>query len=446
MSYEDVYARTEQKLIDTDEVGLSIRERYTIAIIGLGYVGLPLLVAFSEKMQVIGYDKNPKRISELQNAIDRTNEIQHEKLASLSPNIFVNELETLKNANVFIVTVPTPITQTNQPDLSALRSACIMIGNIMKQGSIIVFESTVYPGATEEFCVPILEEYSGQKLNEDFFVGYSPERINPGDKTRSIKDIVKVTSGSTSKTADTIDAIYKLVIDAGTYKASSIKVAEAAKVIENTQRDLNIALINEFAIIFNRLNIDTTEVLSAASTKWNFLKFVPGLVGGHCIGVDPYYLTYRAQIAGYYPEIILAGRRINDGMANFVCTSLIKQMIKRDISIKGAKILICGFTFKENCPDVRNTKVNDIVTELMNYGSYVEIYDTWCDYQEVYDEYNLCILDNVVSNDYDAIILSVAHDQFRDLGIDWFVSKCKSDFIIYDLKSIMPYHKNILRL
>ena len=436
----------EQELIYIDEDAVAFNAEQTVAIIGLGYVGLPLLVAFSEKMHVLGYDKNPNRIAELRNGVDRTNEVDGKKLATLSPNIYVTETEALKNATVFIVTVPTPISKSNQPDLSALKTACEMIGNVMRRGAIVVFESTVFPGATEEFCVPILEEYSGQKLNDYFFVGYSPERINPGDKSRSIKDIVKVTSGSTKQTANTVDMLYNLVIDAGTHKAPSIKVAEAAKVIENTQRDLNIALINELSIIFNKLNIDTSEVLAAASTKWNFLKFVPGLVGGHCIGVDPYYLTYRAQIAGYHPEIILAGRRINDGMAGFICANLVKVMIKRDISIKGSKILICGFTFKENCPDVRNTKVIDIVNELNNYGIFVEVYDTWCDYIEVQDEYNLCVLDDVESNDYDAVILAVAHDQFRELGSEWFVSKCKSDFVIYDLKAILPMHKNILRL
>lgn len=415
-----------------------------IAIIGLGYVGLPLAFAFSEKYPVIGYDINSNRISELNNGIDSTNEIKD--FSQMGNLQFTDELEKIINCNIFIVTVPTPVDQYKQPDLSLIKSASEMIGKIISKGSFVIFESTVFPGATEEICLPIIEDISGLKLNEDFFAGYSPERINPGDETRGVKDIKKVTSGSSKDAASFIDNLYSSIITAGTFMASSIKVAEAAKVIENTQRDLNIALMNELSIIFDRLRIDTNDVLEAASTKWNFLKFQPGLVGGHCIGVDPYYLTHKAQAVGYNPEIILAGRRLNDEMPSLAALRLVKLMIKKELQIVGARILILGITFKENCPDTRNSKVLDLVLELQSYGAFVDVLDPICNAESIQSNPNINLIGSAEKNTYDAIILAVPHKVFLNDGIDWINSLLKQVSIFFDLKSIFPKDSSNLRL
>ena len=409
-----------------------------IGVIGLGYVGLPLAIEFSYKFPVIGFDINANRILDLNRGVDSTNEVEVKNLKKAHNIIFTSDADTLQGCNFYIVTVPTPINKHKRPDLGPLINASNLIATVLKKGDVVVYESTVYPGATEEDCVPILENISGLSLNKDFYVGYSPERINPGDKTHRLPDIKKVTSGSNKLSADFIDQVYKKIITAGTYQAESIKVAEAAKVIENTQRDLNIALINELAIIFNLMDIDTQAVLNAAETKWNFLPFRPGLVGGHCIGVDPYYLTHKSQSLGYNPEIILAGRRLNDGMASFVSSQLIKLLAQKNIKINSSKILILGLSFKEDCPDIRNTKVTDIIDELLDYDCKVSVYDPWVNKSEAKAEHGIELLDNIKSNQYDAIIIAVSHKQFKEMGIKKIRSYGKSKHVIYDLKYIFP--------
>lgn len=417
-----------------------------IAIIGLGYVGLPLAVEFGKKVPVVGFDIHQKRIDELKAGSDHTLEVSPEELAQATQLSYSANLEDLKSCNFFIVTVPTPIDEFKQPDLTPLVKASTSIGQVLNIGDIVVYESTVYPGATEEVCIPVLEKISGLKFNTDFYAGYSPERINPGDKLHRVNNILKITSGSTPEVADFVDQVYNLVVEAGTHKAESIKVAEAAKVIENTQRDVNIALINELALIFNKMGIDTEAVLKAAGTKWNFLPFRPGLVGGHCIGVDPYYLTYKAQAIGYHPEIILAGRRLNDAMGAYVVTQLVKSMIKKKIQVEGAKVLVLGLSFKENCPDIRNTKVIDIVKELQEYHMDVDIYDPWVDADEAEHEYGLRTIEALKTDHYDAVILAVAHQQFVALGADHIRTLGKAQHVLYDLKYILPQDASDLRL
>ena len=417
-----------------------------IGVIGLGYVGLPLAVEFGKQYSVIGFDINNTRITELKLGIDHTLEVNNEELSKASHLSYSSDIQELKECNFFIVTVPTPIDEYKQPDLTPLVKASIAIGRLLKKNDIVVYESTVYPGATEEVCIPVLEEFSGLVFNQDFYAGYSPERINPGDKEHRVTNILKVTSGSTPETADFVDEVYNLIITAGTHKAPSIKVAEAAKVIENTQRDVNIALINELAVIFNKMNIDTEAVLQAAGTKWNFLPFRPGLVGGHCIGVDPYYLTHKAQAIGYNPEIILAGRRLNDGMGAYVTTQLIKTMIKKRIQVEGAKVLILGLSFKENCPDVRNTKIIDIVHELQEYNIEVNIYDPWVNKVEAQREYSITPISEPLPNQYDGIILAVAHHQFIEMGIDNIRALGKDNHILYDLKYVFTKEDSDIRL
>lgn len=419
-----------------------------LAIIGLGYVGLPLAVEFGKKRSVIGFDISRERISELQSGHDHTLEVSAEELLEAKLLKYTTNAEDLSNCNCFIVTVPTPIDEHKRPDLTPLIKASETIGKFLKAGDIVIYESTVYPGATEEDCVPILEKVSGLKYNVNggFYCGYSPERINPGDKEHRITTIKKVTSGSNRQIADLIDDLYNEIIKAGTHKASSIKVAEAAKVIENTQRDLNIALINELAIIFNKMGIDTEEVLQAACSKWNFLPFRPGLVGGHCIGVDPYYLTHKAQEIGYHPEIILAGRRLNDAMGAYAASQLVKAMTKKGIQVSGAKILIMGLSFKENCPDLRNTRVVDIVTELKDYNCQIDVFDPWVNADEAKKEYGLELADKPEKEAYDAIIIAVAHKQFRDMGSAVIRSFAKASAVIYDLKYVFSSNERILRL
>lgn len=417
-----------------------------IAVIGLGYVGLPLAVEFGKKVPVVGFDIYQKRIDELRNGQDHTLEVSPEELKQANQLSYSANLEDLKNCNFFIVTVPTPIDEFKQPDLSPLVKASQSIGQVLKAGDVVVYESTVYPGATEESCIPVLEQVSGLKFNQDFFAGYSPERINPGDKLHRVTNILKITSGSTPEVADFVDEVYNLIIEAGTHKAESIKVAEAAKVIENTQRDVNIALINELAVIFNKMGIDTEAVLKAAGTKWNFLPFRPGLVGGHCIGVDPYYLTHKAQAIGYHPEIILAGRRLNDGMGAYVVTQLVKGMIKKKIQVEGAKVLVLGLSFKENCPDIRNTKIIDIVKELQEYHVQVDVYDPWVDAAEAEHEYNITPVQQLEQGQYDAVILAVAHDQFKAMGAAEIRALGKAEHILYDLKYVLDVNAVDLRL
>jgi UDP-N-acetyl-D-galactosamine dehydrogenase len=412
-------------------------KNYKITVIGLGYVGLPLAVAFSEKYQTIGFDIAQSRIDELNRGHDKTLEIDNETLLSAinKHNLsFTNKLEDIATCNIYIVTVPTPIDKHKKPDFTPLIKASESIGKVLKKDDIVIYESTVYPGATEEVCVPVLEKVSGLLFNKEFFCGYSPERINPGDKKHTVKNILKVTSGSTPEIAIEVDNLYKSIITAGTHLAPSIKVAEAAKVIENSQRDINVAFVNELAIIFNKLGIDTNAVLDAASTKWNFLPFRPGLVGGHCIGVDPYYLTHKAQEVGYNPEIILAGRRLNDNMGIYVANQVIKLMIKKGHKIEGSNILILGITFKENCTDIRNTRVVDVIHELQEFGCHVDIYDPWADSKEVKEEYNLSILEESTfdTSKYEAVVLAVAHNQFKDLDL----SK-NENCVVYDIKSIL---------
>ncbi|RHW74888.1 Vi polysaccharide biosynthesis UDP-N-acetylglucosamine C-6 dehydrogenase TviB [Colwellia sp. RSH04] len=417
-----------------------------IAVIGLGYVGLPLAVEFGKKYCTVGFDINAERINELKQGIERTLEVEASELKAASKLFYSDDVKDIKNCDYYIVTVPTPIDEHKQPDLSPLIKASEFLGSVIGEHATVIYESTVYPGATEEVCVPILEEYSGLKLNQSFYVGYSPERINPGDKTHRLPNIKKITSGSTEKVAGNIDLLYNSIILAGTYKASSIKVAEAAKVIENTQRDINIALINELSIIFERLDIDTLEVLEAAGTKWNFLPFRPGLVGGHCIGVDPYYLTHKAEAVGYHPEMILAGRRVNDGMGSYIVSQLIKGMLIKGIQIKGSKVLLMGFTFKENCPDLRNTKVIDIYKELLEYNIDVYVYDPLCSCKEANDEYGITITKELKVQFYDAVTLAVAHNEFIEMGAEGIKSLCKDEHIIYDLKSILNKNDVDMRL
>lgn len=417
-----------------------------VSVVGLGYVGLPLAVEFGKKRPVIGFDINARRIAELQGGVDHTLEVDAEELAEAKHLTYTADQSVLAQANVYIVTVPTPIDEYKQPDLTPLIKASETIGKVLKHGDIVIYESTVYPGATEEDCVPVLERVSGLKFNEDFYAGYSPERINPGDKAHRVSTIKKVTSGSTPEVADFVDALYGEVIVAGTHKAPTIRVAEAAKVIENTQRDVNIALINELALIFNRLDIDTEAVLQAAATKWNFLPFRPGLVGGHCIGVDPYYLTHKAESLGYHPEIILAGRRLNDAMGEYVVSQLVKAMVKRRIHVQGARVLVMGLAFKENCPDLRNTRVVDIVQELGDYGVSADVYDPWVDVSEAEHEYGIVPISELDKNKYDAIVLAVAHDEFSKMGIDQIRQLGKSEHVIYDLKYLFSASESDLRL
>jgi UDP-N-acetyl-D-glucosamine/UDP-N-acetyl-D-galactosamine dehydrogenase len=417
-----------------------------LCIIGLGYVGLPLAVEFGKKLQTIGFDINKARIDDLRKGIDKTKEVSPTQFAQSSYLSFCSDPNGIKAANVYIITVPTPIDSNRKPDLRPLLAASKLVGEFMSSGSVVIFESTVYPGATEDDCVPVLEKISGLKCNVDFFVGYSPERINPGDKKHGLTKVIKVTSGSTAATANFVDSLYRSIITAGTHLAQSIKVAEAAKVIENTQRDLNIALINELAIIFNKMGIDTEEVLLAAGTKWNFLPFKPGLVGGHCIGVDPYYLTSKAESLGYNPEVILAGRRINDNMASYVTNMMVKYMLKKRIHVNGSKILIMGLTFKENCPDIRNTKVVDMISEFADYGVTVFVYDPWVDKVQAQKEYGIIPIDEPETNCYDGIIMAVAHDEFEELGIDIIRSYGKSEHVLYDLKNIFKMSEADLRL
>ncbi len=405
-----------------------------IAVIGLGYVGLPLAHAFSEKYEVVGFDIAQWRIDELNSGVDRTLELNEAQVKEALANgmKFSNVLEEIADCNIYIVTVPTPIDEHKRPDLTPLIKASESIGKVLKKDDIVIYESTVYPGATEEDCVPVLEKFSGLVFNEDFYCGYSPERINPGDKEHTVTKILKVTAGSTPEIGEKVDALYNSVITAGTHLAPSIKVAEAAKVIENSQRDINIAFVNELAIIFNKLNIDTEAVLEAAGTKWNFLPFRPGLVGGHCIGVDPYYLTHKAQEVGYNPEIILAGRRLNDNMGIYVANQVIKLMIKKGHKIEGAKVLVLGITFKENCPDIRNSRVIDVIQELKEFGTTVEVYDPWADAQEVKREYNLPLIENINFDDYEAVILAVAHDKFNELDLS-----SNDQQVLFDIKSFI---------
>ncbi|MGV2950405.1 Vi polysaccharide biosynthesis UDP-N-acetylglucosamine C-6 dehydrogenase TviB [Acinetobacter sp. AGC35] len=417
-----------------------------VAIIGLGYVGLPLAVEFGKKVPVVGFDIHQKRIDELRSGRDHTLEVCSEELAQSTQLTYSANLEDINDCNFYIVTVPTPIDEYKQPDLTPLIKASQSIGKVLKKGDIVVYESTVYPGATEETCIPVLEEVSGLKFNQDFFAGYSPERINPGDKLHRVTNILKITSGSTPKVADFVDEVYNLIIEAGTHKAPSIKVAEAAKVIENTQRDVNIALINELAVIFNKMDIDTEAVLQAAGTKWNFLPFRPGLVGGHCIGVDPYYLTHKAQSIGYHPEIILAGRRLNDGMGAYVVTQLVKGMIKKKIQVEGAKVLVLGLSFKENCPDIRNTKIIDIVHELQEYHIQADVYDPWVDASEAEHEYGITSVQTLENGQYDAVILAVAHEQFKAMGVEEIRALGKANHVLYDLKYVLSQSESDLRL
>ncbi len=426
---------------------LPLLDQARVAVIGLGYVGLPLAVRFAMKRPTIGFDINERRISELQSHEDRTREVDTAELRGVGETLALSaDPDCLNGANVFIITAPTPIDTQKRPDLGPLLTATRTVAAALKPGDVVIYESTVYPGATEEDCAPILEGESGLKLNTDFFLGYSPERVNPGDRNRTLDKIVKVTAGSTPDAAEFIDSLYAQIIPAGTYKAESIRVAEAAKVIENTQRDLNIALVNELAIIFNRIGIDSEAVLNAAGTKWNFLPFRPGLVGGHCIGVDPYYLTHKAEAVGYHPQVILAGRRINDGMGAYAAGQLVKAMIKRRIQVHGARVLIMGLTFKENCPDLRNTRVVDLVSELADYGVQVDINDPWAEPEVARTEYALELTANPTANAYDGIIVAVAHSQYRDLGAAQIRALGAPNHVLFDLKSIFLKSESDLRL
>jgi UDP-N-acetyl-D-galactosamine dehydrogenase len=417
-----------------------------LAVIGLGYVGLPLAVEFGRGRDVIGFDINEQRLAELASGIDSTLELTGDELKCAQYLMFASDDRKLIDRNCYIITVPTPIDKNKVPDLNALRYASETVGRVLKVDDLVIYESTVYPGCTEEFCVPILEELSGLKFNVDFYCGYSPERINPGDKEHRLKDIVKVTSGSTPESAALVDSLYSEIIIAGTYLAESIKVAEAAKVIENTQRDLNIALINELAIIFNKLGIDTESVLRAAGTKWNFLPFKPGLVGGHCIGVDPYYLTHKAEQIGYTPEVILAGRRLNDGMGTYVASTLVDEMGRKDIEIKGSSVLVLGFTFKENCPDIRNTRVIDICIALNDHGVMVSVLDPWVKKSEVSEEYGITLISDNELGRYDGIVIAVAHDKFRSLSLERLQRLRNKSTVVYDLKNVLADECVDLRL
>ncbi len=409
-----------------------------IGVVGLGYVGLPLAVEFGKQFDTVGFDIKEDRIAELKAGRDSTLECSRAELKAAKQLKYSTSLKDLGKCRVFIVTVPTPVDRYNRPDLTPLERSSETVGKVLKKGDIVVYESTVYPGCTEEVCIPILERVSGLKFNEDFFAGYSPERINPGDKEHRLPSIRKVTSGSTPEVAEFVDSLYRSIVHAGTHKASSIRVAEAAKVIENTQRDVNIALINELALLFNRLGIDTEEVLLAAGSKWNFLPFRPGLVGGHCIGVDPYYLTHKAQEIGFHPEMILAGRRTNDGMANYVAGQVVKLMAGRKILAKGSRVLVLGLTFKENCPDLRNSKVADVVRELKNYGAAVDVYDPWIDAAEAVHEYGIRPIKRLRDGAYDAAVIAVGHKQFREAGIASVRRACKKNHVVYDIKYVFP--------
>ena len=421
-------------------------ENTRIAVIGLGYVGLPLAVEFGKKNNVIGFDINQARIDELKAGKDSTLEVEPKELAEAKGLKFSLALDELKNCNVYIVTVPTPIDEANAPDLTPLEKSSTMLSKVISKGDIVIYESTVYPGATEEVCIPLLEKGSNLVFNQDFYAGYSPERINPGDKVNTLTKIKKITSGSTPEIANFVDSLYQSIITAGTHKASSIKVAEAAKVIENTQRDLNIAIINEFAKIFNILGIDTQEVLDAAGTKWNFLPFKPGLVGGHCISVDPYYLTYKAKEVGYQPEVILSGRRINDGMGQYTATQLVKAVSKKKIHIDEAKVLVLGFTFKGDCPDVRNTKIIDMVKELESFNMNVDVYDHWASPEEVRHEYGIELIDELKNDYYDAIVLAVDHSDYKSWGEEKIRALGKENHVLYDVKYVLPFGQSDLRL
>lgn len=414
-----------------------------IGIIGLGYVGLPLAVAFGKQREVIGFDINEKRISELRNGRDHTREVTPDDLADAAHLSYTHRIEDLDDVNIFIVTVPTPIDTYKNPDLTPLVSASRAIGSVLKKGDIVIYESTVFPGCTEEICVPELEKVSGLTYNEDFYCGYSPERINPGDKVHRLETIKKVTSGSTPEVAEKVDALYRSIVTAGTHKTTSIRVAEAAKVIENSQRDLNIAFVNELAVIFGKMGIDTHEVLEAAGTKWNFLPFRPGLVGGHCIGVDPYYLTYKAESIGYHPQVILAGRRINDNMGIFVANEVIKMMANKDNPIKNSRILVLGITFKENCPDIRNSKVIDVIRELESFGARIDVHDPMADPEEVEHEYGIKLQPGLPDGPYNAIVLAVGHAEFRDISLD---NLTDGKSVIYDIKAFYEKEKVSRRL
>lgn len=416
-----------------------------VALIGLGYVGLPLAVEFGKKRPVIGFDINERRIAELAAGHDRTLEVEDELLAQADIRYSADEA-ILDEADVFIVTTPTPIDEHKRPDLTPILSASHTIGRHLKRGDVVIYESTVYPGATEEDCVPVLEAESGLRFNEDFFVGYSPERINPGDKEHRVSTILKITSGSTPEVAEFVDELYRSIITAGTHRAPSIKVAEAAKVIENTQRDVNIALVNELALLFNKMGIDTEAVLVAAGTKWNFINMRPGLVGGHCIGVDPYYLTHKAQAVGYHPEIILAGRRLNDSMGEYVASQLVKRMMKDGIAVKGSRVLVMGLTFKENTPDLRNSRVIDIIRELAEYGVQVDVTDPWCEAAEAKHEYGVDLVEQPQPGTYDGIVLAVGHEQFRAMGADAIRAYGKDEHVLYDLKYVFTPEASDIRL
>ena len=418
----------------------------TLAIIGMGYVGLPLAIAFGKRVPVLGFDINMRRIQELQIGYDSCNEVLEEDFAEATQLSFTTDARELAQATTYIVTVPSPIDTHKQPDLRPLLLASETIGRVLKPGDIVIYESSVYPGCTEDDCVPVLEKLSGLTLNLDFFVGYSPERINPGDKKNRLENIIKVTAGSTPEAAIAVDELYASIITAGTHKAPSIRVAEAAKIIENTQRDLNIALVNELAMIFNRMGIDTRAVLEAAETKWNFLPFRPGLVGGHCIGVDPYYLTHKAQAFGYHPEVILAGRRVNDGMGRYVASELIKAMLRREMRIAGSRVLLLGLTFKENCPDLRNTRVVDVINELRDYNLNVDVYDPWANPDDAMAEYGLALITHPKEGYYDAVIIAVPHDEFRALGVTGIRALGAMKHVIYDLKYLLPAEETDLKL
>ncbi|UWQ65134.1 Vi polysaccharide biosynthesis UDP-N-acetylglucosamine C-6 dehydrogenase TviB (plasmid) [Leisingera caerulea] len=417
-----------------------------ICIIGLGYVGLPLAAAFGQHREVIGFDIDPGRIAELRRGEDRTRELEPQELAAAEFLKFTSDPAEIAGCSIYIVTVPTPVDASHRPDLSPLLAASAIVGGVLKPGDLVIYESTVYPGATEEDCVPVLEARSGLTFNTDFFAGYSPERINPGDKQRRLKDVVKVTSGSTPEVAERVDALYREVVAAGTHKAASIRVAEAAKVIENSQRDINIALVNELAKIFNKMGIDTQAVLEAAGTKWNFLPFRPGLVGGHCIGVDPYYLTHKAEQLGYHPEILLAGRRLNDGMGAYVAGEMVKAMLKRGLPVAGARVLVMGLTFKENCPDLRNTRVIDVVRELQQYGALVDVYDPHADPEEAREEYGIPLVPAPGQGAYAGIVLAVAHSEFREMGAAAIRALGAEGAVVYDLKYVLAPEEADLRL
>ena len=420
--------------------------RKKIAIIGIGYVGLPLLVKLSKYYDVLGYEIDESRINELNNGHDRTGEVSSNELMNAKNKKFSDNKDDLKSIEIYIVTVPTPVDNANNPDLSLIKKACALVAAYLAKDDIVIFESTVFPGATREVCIPILEKISGLKLNVDFGVGYSPERINPGDKKHNIQDVVKITSGSNKETLIKVDEIYKKIIKVGTFQTSSIEVAEAAKIIENTQRDINIALMNELSIIFNRLNISSKEVLEAASTKWNFLNFNPGLVGGHCIGVDPYYLTYKAKQIGYKPELILAGRKINDAMPLYVVNQFIKLSVKKNLFENSKKILVMGITFKENCPDIRNSKSIEIVNELLTYGLDVDIYDPIANFEDTRKNKNLKMISSLINKNYAGIIISVSHEEFKEIDISFLRSICIKDSIIFDVKNLYSFTESDLRL